>query len=132
MTFTSSFILFFFHSIVQMFKCSNVQMFKFNCSIVQVQLFFCSSFVLLCFCHSFFRSLNFSLLCMCRWHNHLNPQIVKKAWTEEEDVKIIELHKIHGNKWAEISKHLSGRSVIPHPTQLMHLSLHVGVILNHF
>ena len=28
-----------------------------------------------------------------RWHNHLNPDIKKCAWTEEEDKKIYMLHK---------------------------------------
>lgn len=28
-----------------------------------------------------------------RWHNHLNPDINKDRWTEEEDQKIIMAHK---------------------------------------
>jgi len=28
-----------------------------------------------------------------RWHNHLNPDIKKNKWTDEEDLKIIEAHK---------------------------------------
>jgi len=28
-----------------------------------------------------------------RWHNHLNPDIKKERWTEEEDQAIIEAHK---------------------------------------
>ena len=29
--------------------------------------------------------------CRERWYNHLNPDIVKTAWTEEEDQRIIEV-----------------------------------------
>ncbi len=28
-----------------------------------------------------------------RWHNHLNPDIKKDKWTEEEDQLIIKAHK---------------------------------------
>ena len=31
--------------------------------------------------------------CRERWHNHLNPAIVKQAWTEEEDRIILEVRE---------------------------------------
>ena len=31
--------------------------------------------------------------CRQRWHNHLNPDIKKQRWTDEEDRAIIEAHK---------------------------------------
>jgi hypothetical protein len=46
-----------------------------------------------------------------RWHNHLNPEIRKDAWTTEEEQALINAHRIYGNKWAEIAKVLPGRYV---------------------
>ncbi|XAR68945.1 hypothetical protein NMG60_11000368 [Bertholletia excelsa] len=48
--------------------------------------------------------------CRERWHNHLNPDIKKDAWTLEEELALMNAHRIHGNKWAEIAKVLSGRT----------------------
>ena len=47
--------------------------------------------------------------CRERWHNHLNPDINKEAWTYEEDRIILECHMRVGNRWAEMSKHMRGR-----------------------
>ena len=38
--------------------------------------------------------------CRERWHNHLNPEIKKTAWTDEEDRIIYNAHKQWGNQWA--------------------------------
>lgn len=48
--------------------------------------------------------------CRERWYNHLNPEIKKEAWTQEEELALIRAHQIYGNKWAEIAKYLPGRT----------------------
>jgi hypothetical protein len=48
--------------------------------------------------------------CRERWYNHLNPNISKEAWSEREDHIIIDAHVTMGNKWADISKMMPGRT----------------------
>ncbi|CAL9059773.1 transcription factor MYB3R-3-like [Musa acuminata AAA Group] len=48
--------------------------------------------------------------CRERWHNHLDPTIKKDAWTVEEELALMNAHRVHGNKWAEIAKVLPGRT----------------------
>ncbi|CAN0907093.1 Transcription factor MYB3R-4 [Linum grandiflorum] len=48
--------------------------------------------------------------CRERWHNHLNPSINKEAWTQDEELALVRAHQIYGNKWAELTKFLPGRT----------------------
>ena len=74
--------------------------------------------------------------CRERWQNHLDPNVSKLPWSVEEEVRLnacfglrkvvskrpqakrmlrpqvelMRLHVVHGNKWAEISAHMPGRT----------------------
>ncbi len=48
--------------------------------------------------------------CRERYHNHLQPDIIKGDWTTAEDRLIVEMQEKMGNKWAEITKMLPGRT----------------------
>eukprot|EP00043_Microstomoeca_roanoka_P019228 m.213835 g.213835 ORF g.213835 m.213835 type:complete len:467 (+) comp16960_c3_seq1:175-1575(+) len=48
--------------------------------------------------------------CAHRWKNMLDPNLVKGAWTKEEDARVVELVKMYGPRnWSKIAQHLDGR-----------------------
>lgn len=47
--------------------------------------------------------------CRERYINHLDPDLNKGAWTEEEDKILLELQPTNWNKWALIARSLPGK-----------------------
>ena len=50
--------------------------------------------------------------CRERWHNHLNPDIRKDAWTQEEDHIILNAHATIGNKCTHTLHTLTSHQII--------------------
>ncbi|CAG9313613.1 unnamed protein product [Blepharisma stoltei] len=48
--------------------------------------------------------------CKERWNNHLDPNVNKGPWSNEEDLQLLELYKAYGNKWSKISQILKTRT----------------------
>nr|CAN63939.1 hypothetical protein VITISV_040828 [Vitis vinifera] len=48
--------------------------------------------------------------CRERWKNHLDPNVKRGNFSQEEDETIIRLHSSHENSWAFIATHLPGRT----------------------
>ncbi|KAL0360312.1 UNVERIFIED_CONTAM: Transcription factor [Sesamum radiatum] len=48
--------------------------------------------------------------CRLRWFNQLDPRINRRPFSEEEEERLLAAHRIHGNKWALISRLFPGRT----------------------
>ncbi|XP_042467686.1 transcription factor CSA-like [Zingiber officinale] len=48
--------------------------------------------------------------CRLRWFNQLDPKINRRAFSPEEEEKLLALHRVYGNKWAQIARHFPGRT----------------------
>nr|ACF22740.1 Myb transcription factor [Brachypodium distachyon] len=44
--------------------------------------------------------------CRLRWANHLRPNLKKGPFSKEEEQMVIELHAMHGNKWAKMAGYI--------------------------
>lgn len=48
--------------------------------------------------------------CRERWRNHLDPDVNRSPWTDEEDQILIDMFEKIGSKWVKIAEYLPGRS----------------------
>lgn len=48
--------------------------------------------------------------CRERWYNHLDPQINKNPFSDEEDKVILQAQALLGNRWSQIASMLEGRT----------------------
>ncbi|KAJ8445484.1 hypothetical protein Cgig2_031297 [Carnegiea gigantea] len=48
--------------------------------------------------------------CRLRWFNQLDPRINRRAFTEEEEERLMQAHRMYGNKWAMIARLFPGRT----------------------
>ncbi|KAF9661236.1 hypothetical protein SADUNF_Sadunf19G0047300 [Salix dunnii] len=48
--------------------------------------------------------------CRLRWFNQLDPRINRRAFTDEEEERLLVAHRLYGNKWAMIARLFPGRT----------------------
>ncbi|KAL5055185.1 hypothetical protein RYX36_035867 [Vicia faba] len=48
--------------------------------------------------------------CRLRWFNQLDPRINRRSFSEEEEERLMQAHRIYGNKWAMIARLFPGRT----------------------
>ncbi|KAG6490848.1 transcription factor CSA-like [Zingiber officinale] len=48
--------------------------------------------------------------CRLRWFNQLDPRINRKAFSDEEEERLLAAHGMYGNKWALIARLFPGRT----------------------
>lgn len=48
--------------------------------------------------------------CRERWINHLDPDVKKSEWTQDEDVMLLRFYETMPSKWAKIARQIPGRT----------------------
>ncbi|KAK8541884.1 hypothetical protein V6N13_137533 [Hibiscus sabdariffa] len=48
--------------------------------------------------------------CRLRWFNQLDPRINRRAFTDEEEERLLAAHRLYGNRWAVIARLFPGRT----------------------
>lgn len=48
--------------------------------------------------------------CRERWAQHLDPSLSNLKWTQEENMRLLELQQRNGNKWKDIAAHFPRRT----------------------
>ncbi|KAG6485726.1 hypothetical protein ZIOFF_054291 [Zingiber officinale] len=48
--------------------------------------------------------------CRLRWFNQLDPRINRSPFSEEEEARLLALHRLHGNRWSAIARLFPGRT----------------------
>ncbi|RLN24350.1 hypothetical protein C2845_PM07G06430 [Panicum miliaceum] len=48
--------------------------------------------------------------CRLRWFNQLDPRINRRAFSEEEEERLLASHRAYGNRWALIARLFPGRT----------------------
>ncbi|KAL7607121.1 hypothetical protein Lser_V15G14861 [Lactuca serriola] len=48
--------------------------------------------------------------CRLRWFNQLDPRINRRAFSEEEEERLMTAHRLYGNKWALMARLFPGRT----------------------
>ncbi|XP_076953473.1 uncharacterized protein LOC143627572 [Bidens hawaiensis] len=48
--------------------------------------------------------------CRLRWFNQLDPRINRKAFSDDEEERLMTAHRMYGNKWALIARLFPGRT----------------------
>ncbi|KAL8035538.1 hypothetical protein ABFX02_12G103500 [Erythranthe guttata] len=48
--------------------------------------------------------------CRLRWYNQLDPRINRRAFSEEEEERLMSAHSLYGNKWAMLARLFPGRT----------------------
>ncbi|CAN1261940.1 Transcription factor CSA, partial [Linum perenne] len=48
--------------------------------------------------------------CRLRWFNQLDPRINRRAFSEDEEERLLAAHSFYGNKWAMIARLFPGRT----------------------